>query len=76
MASVRQEKMKKRDELRKKLQELQSTQTNEAISNLACLLVKTNISEEAFVEIMTMTNPVKKKDVKKKRFEEIAKKAV
>ena len=74
MASVRQEKMKKRDELRKKLQELQSTQTNEAISNLACLLAKTNISEEAFVEIMTMTNPIKKKDVKKKRFEEIAKK--
>ena len=71
MASVRQEKMKKRDELRKKLQELQSTQTNEAISNLACLLVKTNISESCFVEVMKITNPINNRKLK---FQEIASK--
>ena len=71
MASVRQEKMKKRDELRKKLQELQSTQTNEAISNLACLLVKTNISESCFVEVMKITNSINNRKLK---FQEIASK--
>ena len=63
--------MKKRDELRKKLQELQSTQTNEAISNLACLLIKTNISESCFVEVMKIINPINNRKLK---FQEIASK--
>ena len=70
MASVRQEKMKKRDELRKKLQELQSAQTNEAISDLVCLLAKTNISESSFVEVISMVNP----NCRKLKFQEIASK--
>ena len=62
---------KKQDEARKKLQSLQAQVANEAFIDFAFLLAKTNISEEAFVEIMTMTNPIKDK---KKKFKEIAKK--
>ena len=50
-------------EIRQKIEaaknELAKLETNEAISDLACLLVNTNISESTFVEIMELMAPNK-----------------
>lgn len=63
--------MKKREELKKKLQEFELAQANEALSNLAYLLVKTNISESSFVEVMQLLSS---RTNRKLEFQDIASK--
>lgn len=63
--------------LEKKIENLKNkASTNESLADFITLLLRTNISESAFIEVIRMTNPIKKKEDKKKKFEEIAKNAL